>query len=204
MSLDLSALIVQAIGGGMASIAAQDGQDPEPGGDIMMYGIIVQMVGITLVCKIYCRKTSHMVNSRPPQFCILSADFLFRFYWNKPVHSAVSDSQVNSGATYFASAPPKKDFPAKVRLMLVGAGITTVWVIIRSVYRTIELADGWTGQIITNQVYFNVLDGAPIVLAMATLNVSHPGWLLIDEGRSDLEVPRKVEWSQSTLEAGKE
>ena len=53
MSLDLAALIVQAIGGGKASIAAQDGQDPEPGGDIMMYGIIVQMVGITLVCIYY-------------------------------------------------------------------------------------------------------------------------------------------------------
>ena len=65
MSLDLSTLIVQAIGGGKASIAAQDGQDPEPGGDIMMYGIIVQMVGITLVCPLP-PKRSHLVNSHPP------------------------------------------------------------------------------------------------------------------------------------------
>ena len=49
MSLDLAALIVQAIGGGKASIAALGGQDPEPGGRIMMCGIIVQMVGVTLV-----------------------------------------------------------------------------------------------------------------------------------------------------------
>jgi len=58
MSLDLAALIVQAIGGGKASIAAQDGQDPEPGGNIMMYGIIVQMVGITLVCHLLLRRRS--------------------------------------------------------------------------------------------------------------------------------------------------
>ena len=55
MSLDLAALIVQAIGGGKASVAAQNGEDPEPGGDIMMYGIIVQMVGITLVGRLLLR-----------------------------------------------------------------------------------------------------------------------------------------------------
>lgn len=65
MSLDLSSLIVQAVGGGKASIAAQDAQDPEPGGDIMMYGIVVQMVGISLVCPLLL-KISHLVNSHPP------------------------------------------------------------------------------------------------------------------------------------------
>lgn len=88
--------------------------------------------------------------------------------------------------------------------MLVGAGITTIWVVIRSIYRTIELADGWTGQIITTQVYFNVLDGAPIVLAMATLNVFHPGWLLREGDRTDLEKMDKVRESRSTLETPKE
>ena len=58
MSLDLAALIVQAIGGGKASVAAQNGEDPEPGGNIMMYGIIVQMVGITLVGHLLLRDHS--------------------------------------------------------------------------------------------------------------------------------------------------
>jgi hypothetical protein len=53
MSIDLVALVIQAIGGGKASIAAERGEDPEPGGNIMMYGIIVQMVGIILVYH-YC------------------------------------------------------------------------------------------------------------------------------------------------------
>ena len=64
--------------------------------------------------------------------------------------------------------------------MVLGAGITTVWVLIRSIYRTIELVNGWTGNVITNQVYFNVFDGAPIVLAMVTLNLFHPGWLCVN------------------------
>lgn len=62
-----------------------------------------------------------------------------------------------------------------------------------------ELANGWGGRIITTQVYFSkplfwkayhgwlinvvtidVLDGGMIVLAMYTLNIFHPGYLLID------------------------
>ena len=138
------------------------------------------------------------------QFCILNADFLFRFHWNKPIGSVASNSHINSSTTSSTPAPSEKVFPTKVRLMLLGAGITTVWVFARSIYRTIELADGWTGQIITTQVYFNVLDGAPIVLAMATLNAFHPGWLLREDNRSDPEKMYKMKGSQSTVETARE
>jgi hypothetical protein len=46
------------------------------------------------------------------------------------------------------------------------------------VYRVIELQDGWLGRIIRTQVYFNVLDGAMVTLAMCTFNFAHPGSLL--------------------------
>ncbi|KAI9058095.1 RTA1-domain-containing protein [Trametes sanguinea] len=45
-----------------------------------------------------------------------------------------------------------------------------------------ELSNGWTGRIITTERYFNILDGAMIVLAMFTLNFFHPGLLL---GKAD-------------------
>ena len=62
--------------------------------------------------------------------------------------------------------------------MLLGVGITTFWVLIRSIYRTFEFANRWMGRITTTRAYFYVIDGAPIVLAMFTLNIFHPGWLL--------------------------
>jgi len=40
------------------------------------------------------------------------------------------------------------------------------------------LSDGWNGRIISTQVYFNVLDGAMVTLAIYTLNIAHPGLLL--------------------------
>jgi hypothetical protein len=67
------------------------------------------------------------------------------------------------------------------------------------VYRTIELADGWNGRIISTEVYFSalnpissrrkivilskldVLDGAMVTMAMYALNIAHPGFLLPEQ-----------------------
>jgi hypothetical protein len=41
----------------------------------------------------------------------------------------------------------------------------------RTVYRTIELTDGGCGTIFRTQRYFNILDGAMIVIAHISLNI---------------------------------
>lgn len=55
----------------------------------------------------------------------------------------------------------------------------TILLLIRSIYRTIELSDGWTGTIISTQWLLNAFDGAMIVLATFTLNLLHPGMLVL-------------------------
>lgn len=49
-------------------------------------------------------------------------------------------------------------------------------VFIRSVYRTAEFADGWSGRLILTERYFLVLDGLFILLAVLGLSVVHPGF----------------------------
>lgn len=55
-------------------------------------------------------------------------------------------------------------------------------------YRTIELVDGWDGRIISNELYFNVMDGAMIVAAMYCLNFFNPGRLLGPGGAPEMEM----------------
>ena len=63
--------------------------------------------------------------------------------------------------------------------LLVGAMIfSVVMIYIRSAYRTVELLQGWSGYLITHQIYFIVLDGGLMVLAVAIFNLLNPGWLL--------------------------
>lgn len=64
MSFDLAALIIQAIGGRNAPIAMKQGNDAEPGGKIMMYGAIVQMIGMTLVWPLILNQYS-LAGSHP-------------------------------------------------------------------------------------------------------------------------------------------
>lgn len=76
---------------------------------------------------------------------------------------------------------------------------TLTQIVDRAVYRTIELSNGWSGKIIQTQVYFSkyyvyyspssnnlivdVLDGTMIVLAMYTMNIAHPGFMLADNSQ---------------------
>ncbi|KAJ1311081.1 hypothetical protein OPQ81_009585 [Rhizoctonia solani] len=140
VTCDIIALVVQAVGGAKASLAVQlRNEDPEKGAKIMVGGIIFQMAAITI-------------------YTLLAAEFLFRYYFDRPVRQTVS-----SGSE---TTRPKPQHDNKITLMILGLLISTLFIYIRSIYRTIELLGGWTGPIITNQLYFNVLDGMPIVIAI--------------------------------------
>ncbi|KAJ7481836.1 RTA1-domain-containing protein [Mycena latifolia] len=96
-------------------------------------------------------------------YILLSADFLWRYTKDKPVRNIY-----NSRGTMDNS----------LKIMIYALIFSTTVLFIRSVYRTIELSTGWTGSIIHTEVYFNVLDGAMVVLAIYTINFAHPGLLL--------------------------
>jgi hypothetical protein len=64
-------------------------------------------------------------------------------------------------------------------ITLMGAMVVSVLCIyVRSIYRTIELLQGWRGYLITHELYFTVLDGVMMVVAGAVFNIFNPGWLL--------------------------
>ncbi|KAJ7245614.1 RTA1 like protein-domain-containing protein [Mycena haematopus] len=143
---DVISLVIQAIGGGMAATAVNEGKDPTLGGNVMLGGIIFQTVTIYV-------------------FVLCAVEFLVRYLNNWPLGSSAS------GKTQVTLGP-------KIKLLLCALGFTTTCLFIRAVYRVIELSDGWSGRIIQTQVYFNVLDGAMITLAMFTINIAHPGIFL--------------------------
>ncbi|CAE6432776.1 unnamed protein product, partial [Rhizoctonia solani] len=150
ISADVTALVIQAVGGAMASIAdTLDGA--ERGGRIMLAGIVIQLVAVVL-------------------YTILGVDFVVRFSLDRPARSKVmSEQRKHAGWIHV---------PRGIVWMLVGLSIATVFIIIRSIYRTIELTDGWNGTIISTEKWFNWFDGAPIVVAMFAFNLFHPGFLL--------------------------
>ncbi|KAJ7728349.1 RTA1-domain-containing protein [Mycena metata] len=140
---DIIALVIQAIGGGMAS-SANTLSGANVGAHVMLGGIVFQFVVIIL-------------------FSALTVDFVRRYLHDRPV-------RVESTA--------RGALTPRLKIMLAALAFSTTTLFIRSVYRIIELSGGWNGRIIHTEVYFNVLDGGMVVLAMFTLNFAHPGLLL--------------------------
>lgn len=97
-------------------------------------------------------------------FSIVATEFLVRYFRRKPINSEVK----------FERGP----LELKLKFMIGALVFNLTCLFIRAVYRTAELSEGWDGRIISTQVYFNVLDGGMVTLAIFTLNMLHPGLLL--------------------------
>ena len=116
-------------------------------------------------------------------FTFIAAEFLLRYFYDHPIR-------------YLDSLRGEVD--RNIGLQILGISIMTAVLLIRSVYRIIELSGGWSGKIIATQWLFSssmlnnllppqvlivvlladTFDGAMIVLAAFTLNFLHPGMLL--------------------------
>ncbi|KAG5664748.1 hypothetical protein KAF25_008482 [Fusarium avenaceum] len=144
---DLISLILQAVGGGMASTAARMGQSAATGTDIMIAGLVFQV--ITIIGFIAC-----------------SIDFAIRTMRRKcELGDAAFDQRLE--VSKVRNSPRFKAF-------LGALSLSTFCILWRSVFRVAELSRGWRGPIMANQYMFVGFEGILIVVAVAVLNVFHP------------------------------
>lgn len=101
-------------------------------------------------------------------FSFFVAEYLVRYFFKRPIDNK---SEITRGPLRM-----------NIKLMIAALVLNVTCLFIRGVYRTIELKDGWNGRIISTQLYFNVLDGAMVTLAIFTFNIFHPGMLLWPNG----------------------
>ncbi|KAL2836306.1 RTA1 like protein-domain-containing protein [Aspergillus pseudoustus] len=135
---DVISLVVQAVGGAMASTESdKENGNTDPGTNVMVAGILFQMVSITI-------------------FVLCATDFVRRSLRRRLLQPMTGTIIPLLGAMIFS----------------------VICIYIRSIYRTIELLQGWDGYLITTERFFCALDGAMMVLAVAVFNIFHPGWLL--------------------------
>ena len=71
--------------------------------------------------------------------------------------------------------------------VLAATTFSAASVVLRNFYRAVELSQGYSGYLITHEVYFAVLDGALMVLASIVFNFVHPAWGLdVCKGRNGM------------------
>lgn len=84
------------------------------------------------------------------------------------------------------AGPPEKR--VMIRRTVAAMFFSVVLIYIRSIYRTIELSEGWAGYLITHESYFIGLDGSMMIAAVAVFNLVHPGWELRPKKGAELEM----------------
>ncbi|ADV22296.1 Hypothetical protein CGB_E0640C [Cryptococcus gattii WM276] len=166
VTCDIISLILQAVGGGWA--ASSTFPVPKAPTNIMVAGIIFQLVSMVI-------------------FSFLACDFMYRAWRKKPyqrklrqlVDGPIRETGLgaNEGEKYNAEV----ERGAIVRgwwWVMAGTAICSLMIIVRGVYRSVELVQGWNGYVISREVFQDCLDGIPMFIAIASINVFHPGFFL--------------------------
>ncbi|KAG1737971.1 RTA1 like protein-domain-containing protein [Suillus lakei] len=151
---DVACLIVQALGGASAARAVSQESSATMGANIMLGGIAAQLFAIVV-------------------YVALAAEFFLRLKYNAPFRHVEQPRISEKG---------QRSVSKNLRILICAMAFCTLCIFIRSIYRTVELAGGWFGPVITTERYFDWLDGAMVTLAIYTLNFFHPGiWLNKDD-----------------------
>ncbi|KAG1809143.1 RTA-like protein [Suillus subaureus] len=161
---DVVCLIVQALGGASAARAVSQ----ETSAATVCTSFIISFN----IHFIEIGRQHHARRNCCPALCVyvtLASEFFLRLKYDAPVRHVEQPRVLEKGQ----SAVSKN-----LRIMIYAMAFCTLCIFIRSIYRTVELAGGWFGPVITTQRYFDWLDGGMVTLAIYTQNFFHPGiWL---------------------------
>ena len=144
---DIASLLLQAAGGGLASAASHKDESVTTGDNILVAGLAFQVLTLLI-------------------FMCLAVDFANRTV--KRMRELGEHEALDPTHAKLRASP-------KFRAFLGALSLATICIFTRSVFRVVELGEGWTGHLIRDQKLFIALEGAMVVLAVLALNVFHPG-----------------------------
>lgn len=174
---DVVSLLVQAVGGAMASIAAQNQTDSRPGTWIMFGGVLFQLVAMTVfivfwfefIDRLNFRNAKATPTDSPLQRKTVANWFKMWLH----VKSVRTYKQTHLEQFYnpkYADIRQRKLFP----YYPVAISLAVLVIYIRCVYRVIELQQGFDGYLITHEVFLMTLDATLIAIAALIFVPFHP------------------------------
>ena len=164
---DIISLILQAAGGGIASVKVNEDEDPSLGNNIMLAGLSFQVLTLLI-------------------FIVLALDFAIR--------TTGRIREFGQDALDYRHAKLRSSWQFKG--FLITLSFATLCIFARCVYRVAEMSEGWTGHLIKTQSYFIGLEGAVIVAAVLSSNIFHPGLCFKEalDSRTKSEKSRSQTW----------
>ena len=198
---DLISLVLQAVGGGQAARSAKNSTPTDTATDIMVAGIIFQLISMGIFVILGVDFVTRKIRGRPYAFRknqIVADELKAQLKREKAggekvlVHrdsgssdatlsGPISRTDVEKQGKFSNVVPPN----LKNWWILLGASlISSLAIVTRGIFRSIELSAGWESELIQTEVLQAVLDGLMMVVAVAVFNFANPAHLL----------PRRASW----------
>ncbi|WVQ94664.1 hypothetical protein IAU59_001744 [Kwoniella sp. CBS 9459] len=204
ITADIISLILQAVGGGQASSSAAEGAPTQSATNIMVAGIIFQLIamatfmtlGADFIIRASLRKPYkfqerwlHNATLKKQQKRRDSEKTLTPVESDTTVTGATQIDKPADGAEAEEQRRHMDEEEERAHLkawwiMLIVVAISSAMILIRGVYRSVELVQGWTGYLMETEMYQNILDALMMLIAVGIYNFVHPGFLF----------PRRTRW----------
>ncbi len=202
LTADVISLILQAVGGGQAASSAATSTPTTSATNIMVAGIIFQLVSMAvfIACAIdfflrartrraYAFREKKLAaeaekKRAPNDRGTSDGSFAHDGSENTLAESSSPSGKLSKEAGTIDQAEQRRRDITRWEIMMIGVGISSAMIFVRGIYRSIELVQGWSGFLISHEIYQNVLDGIPMVIAVAVFNFINPGFVL----------PRRTSW----------
>ncbi|KAK6836958.1 Sphingoid long-chain base transporter [Apiospora arundinis] len=157
VTFDFIALVLQGAGGGITATGDGDKAKVDMGVNIMIAGLAFQVFSLVA-------------------FSVLCMDFGWRLRkgqreWRR---ASVATNDTADLEDRYRSLRNTVAFKG----LLYALAAAVLLIIIRSVYRLIELQDGFSGELANNELVFMIIEGPMVILACAALVTFHPGLAL--------------------------
>ncbi|GMG26162.1 unnamed protein product [Ambrosiozyma monospora] len=145
---DLIAIIIQAVGGAIAATASSVYESTRPGANIMVVGLAFQVAAMSL----------------------------FQYFWYDFLYHCYREYKLNHGSGFNPDYQHVRDGKYFIHFLVVIC-VAVLLVFIRSIYRLIELIEGFTGTLASVEIYFMLLEALMIVVAVTLLTIAYPGFV---------------------------
>ncbi|KAB8233918.1 RTA1 domain-containing protein [Aspergillus alliaceus] len=74
----------------------------------------------------------------------------------------------------------------QLRNLCIAVNLSILFLLIRGVFRSVELLQGWRGYLFTHEIYMIVLDAVMVLLSLLVFNIFNPAVLIAKAGKTSV------------------
>lgn len=179
LTLDVLSLLTQFAGAGIAGGASSSGDRDKAklGSNIMLGGMIIQVIGISVFFAFFIDLLLRARNLRQLRALDPSESLSLR---DRPS----GDDLFNPAYAHVRAHP-------MFSWLLHATIASTLFIFARSIYRVVELAEGWNGYLMVHEIYIMLFEAILIFFGILCLTIVYPG-MVLGKGRFDLKAHKNL------------